>query len=477
MAISKPVNRSTLRFLTCGNVDDGKSTLIGRLLWDANLVKEDHRESVQSRQIKLANGDTHPDFASLLDGLQAEREQGITIDVAYRYFSTPRRSFIVADTPGHEQYTRNMVTGASTAHLAVLLVDVRTGLTTQTRRHALIAAKLGIRNLVLVVNKMDLIAYDKRQFEQIAEAFRLFAKTLAVDTIEVIPTSAALGYNVVHGAQSVMPWYQGSTLLDFLETIDIAAANTAPMRFSVQRVCRPDESFRGIQGTITGSAISRGQEVRIMPSGHRVVVDRIVTMDGDLARAECGRAATLVLDRPVDIARGDLITQIDHRLMTGRKFSAELVVLSNHELDPSLRYELKSSSRRQTVRLEPFEVVNLEIGNWVETSSLLSNSIVRTRLLFEQDAAFDSYDENAATGSAILIDPRTHATVAGVMITEQLDSSEYIKSENQKRVSISLPADMLSAILAHPAIEVRKHEVRLLEGVEMPNSEADSVFC
>lgn len=300
-----------LRFITCGNVDDGKSTLIGRLLWDTKMVMSDHVAGLYRKGTQASSNDNDglnlPDFSLLLDGLQAEREQGITIDVAYSYFSTANRSYIVADTPGHEQYTGNMATGASTADLAIILVDARAGLQEQTRRHTMIVSLMGIRQVVLVVNKMDLVDYDRAAFQAIDEAFRAFVADLPLNTITVIPTSAPQGENVTIPGTARMPWYSGPTLLDALETAEIRNDEAGDFRLSVQRVSRPDESFRGYQGTVTGGIIAVGDPVTVAPQGLPATISRIVTFDGDKAVARTGDAVTLVLDRQIDIARGDMI--------------------------------------------------------------------------------------------------------------------------------------------------------------------------
>ncbi len=310
-----------LRLITCGSVDDGKSTLIGRLLWDTKAVKEDQAATL-ARDSGSQNDLGLPDFALLLDGLQAEREQGITIDVAYRYFSTDRRSFIVADTPGHEQYTRNMATGASTADLAILLADARAGLLEQTRRHATIATLMGIRQFVLAVNKIDLVHYDKAVFDRISHEFREFALSLGVRQITAIPMSALKGENVVYSAEASMPWYDGPTLVEALELATVRSTQAGGFRLPVQRVVRPGESFRGYQGTVAGGSVKPGDSVVVLPSGTVANVSRIVTFDLVRNAAVAGDAITLVLDRQVDVARGDVIVALDGQPMTGHHFDA-----------------------------------------------------------------------------------------------------------------------------------------------------------
>ena len=314
-----------LRLITCGSVDDGKSTLIGRLLWDTKAVKEDQAATLQRDSNGKQNDLGLPDFALLLDGLQAEREQGITIDVAYRYFSTDKRSFIVADTPGHEQYTRNMATGASTADLAVLLVDARVGLLEQTRRHATIATLMGIKQFVLAVNKIDLTDYDRARFEEINHEFRELALSLGVRQVTAIPVSALKGENVVYDGRASMPWYDGPTLIEVLELATTRSAQTVGFRLPVQRVSRPGESFRGYQGTVAGGSVKPGDSVVILPSGMVANVTKIVTFDLVRNAAVAGDAITLVLDRQVDVSRGDMIVAIDSQPLTGLAFDAQLV--------------------------------------------------------------------------------------------------------------------------------------------------------
>ncbi|EJL56326.1 sulfate adenylyltransferase, large subunit, partial [Rhizobium sp. CF122] len=334
-----------LRLITCGSVDDGKSTLIGRLLWDTKAVKEDQAATLQRDSTGKQNDLGLPDFALLLDGLQAEREQGITIDVAYRYFSTDKRSFIVADTPGHEQYTRNMATGASTADLAILLVDARAGILEQTRRHATIASLLGIKQFVLAVNKIDLTNYDRSGFEKITHEFREFALSLGVKQITAIPMSALKGENVVYSGEASMPWYAGPTLVETLELATVRSSQATGFRFSVQRVSRPGESFRGYQGTVAGGSVKPGDSVMILPSGMVANVSKIVTFDLVRNAAVAGDAITLVLDRQVDVARGDMIVSIDSQPQVGLSFDAQIVALQPEGIEAGKRYWLKSGSR------------------------------------------------------------------------------------------------------------------------------------
>ncbi len=446
-----------LRLITCGSVDDGKSTLIGRLLWDTKAVKEDqaatlHRDSGKQNDLGL------PDFALLLDGLQAEREQGITIDVAYRYFATDRRAFIVADTPGHEQYTRNMATGASTADLAVLLVDARTGILEQTRRHATIAALMGIRQFVLAVNKIDLTNYDKAGFELIAHEFRDFASDLGIKQITAIPMSALKGENVVLSGKASMPWYEGPTLVETLELATVRSAQSGGFRFPVQRVSRPGESFRGYQGTVAGGSVKPGDSVVILPSGMVANVKQIVTFDLVRNAAVAGDAVTLVLDRQVDVSRGDMIASIEAQPQTGLAFDAQIVALQPGGIEAGKRYWLKSGSRRQRVSVQPVSQLNLKEGEWqAHETSLPMNAIGKVRLSFDETAIFDSYEQNRATGSFILIDPDTNNTVAGGMISAK--RSVGATEEQGDRVILSLPAGLAEKLLASELLVSHRDEI------------------
>lgn len=454
-------NARPLRLITCGSVDDGKSTLIGRLLWDTKAVKEDQAAALKGQKSIQQNELGLPDFALLLDGLQAEREQGITIDVAYRYFSTDKRSFIVADTPGHEQYTRNMATGASTADLAVLLVDARAGLLEQTRRHATIASLMGIRQFVLAVNKIDLVDYDRSIFEHITAEFRQLALSLGVTNVTSIPVSALLGENVVHSGRTSMPWYSGPPLIEALELATQRTAQAVGFRLPVQRVSRPNESFRGYQGTVAGGSVKPGDSVVILPSGTVANVRQIVTFDLVRNAAVAGDAITLVLDRPVDVARGDMIASVDAAPVSGLAFDAKLVALSEDAIAPGKRYWLKSSSRRQRVRVEPQLVLDLKSGQWSQTDSLPLNAIGKVHLAFDETAIFDPYEANRQTGAFILIDPDTNNTVAGGMITAKSGRIDGIGSGGKDRVLISLPADVADEMLASKAFATLRDQIEI----------------
>ncbi|MEZ2220525.1 sulfate adenylyltransferase subunit CysN [Rhizobium sp. RCC_161_2] len=449
-----------LRLITCGSVDDGKSTLIGRLLWDTKAVKEDQAATLQRDSTGKQNDLGLPDFALLLDGLQAEREQGITIDVAYRYFSTDNRSFIVADTPGHEQYTRNMATGASTADLAILLIDARLGILEQTRRHATIASLLGIKQFVLAVNKIDLTNYDRAGFEKIAHDFREFALSLGVKQITAIPMSALKGENVVYSGQASMPWYNGPTLVETLELATVRSAQSVGFRLSVQRVSRPGESFRGYQGTVAGGSVKPGDSVMILPSGMVANVSKIVTFDLVRNAAVAGDAITLVLDRQVDVSRGDMIVAIDSQPQSGLAFDAQIVALQPEGIEPGKRYWLKSGSRRQRVQVQPIAQLELKTGAWAPAQALWMNAIGKVRLSFDEAAVFDPYDQNRSTGSFILIDPDSNNTIAGGMITGKRTDLGGIHKEGQ-RVLLSLPADLADQIMASELFASRRDETEV----------------
>jgi sulfate adenylyltransferase subunit 1 len=449
-----------LRLITCGSVDDGKSTLIGRLLWDTKAVKEDQAATLRRDSTGKQNDLGLPDFALLLDGLQAEREQGITIDVAYRYFSTDKRSFIVADTPGHEQYTRNMATGASTADLAILLVDSRAGILEQTRRHATIASLLGIKQFVLAVNKIDLTNYDRAGFEKITHEFREFALSLGVKQIVAIPMSALKGENVVYSGQASMPWYTGPTLVETLEHATVRSGQTTGFRFSVQRVSRPGESFRGYQGTVAGGSVKPGDSVMILPSGMVANVSKIVTFDLVRNAAVPGDAITLVLDRQVDVARGDMIVSIDSQPQTGINFDAQIVALQPEGVESGKRYWLKSGSRRQRVQVQPLAQLELKSGAWAPAERLYMNAIGKVRLSFDEAAIFDPYEQNRATGSFILIDPETNNTIAGGMVTGKRSELGGIHGSDA-RVILSLPADLAEQIMASELFASRRHETEV----------------
>jgi bifunctional enzyme CysN/CysC len=420
-AAAVPVERRTtglLRFLTCGSVDDGKSTLIGRLLFDCRLLQEDQLAGLVADSSRF--GTTAPgelDFALLVDGLEAEREQGITIDVAYRYFSTARRSFIVADAPGHEQYTRNMATAASTAELAVLLVDARKGLLTQTFRHSTIASLMGIRHIVLAVNKMDTVACDQKIFDDIATAYRKRAAEIGITEVVCIPVSALRGDNVA-SPSTAMPWYSGPTLLAHLEAADISSDRAAkPFRMPVQWVNRPDQNFRGYSGTIVGGVVRPGDRVVVLPSGQTTQVARIVTSDGDLDAAAAGAAVTLVVRDQIDIGRGDVIAAEAARPMLAEQFAAHIIWMDDHALMPGRSYLFAAGTSVTHGQVTELKYkVNVNTLEHVAAKHLDLNEIGFCNIALDRPIAFDAYVDNRDMGGFILIDRLTNATVACGMI-------------------------------------------------------------
>lgn len=406
-------SKGLLRFITCGSVDDGKSTLIGRLLHDTRLLFDDQLAalSADSRRHGTQNGEI--DYALLVDGLAAEREQGITIDVAYRYFGTERRKFIVADCPGHEQYTRNMATGASTADLAVVLVDARKGLLTQTRRHTYIAALLGIRHVLLAVNKMDLVGYDQSVFETIAGEYRELAAQHGIAQVAAIPLSALRGDNLLQRSQA-MPWYRGISVLEHLETVDVARAEAdIGLRLPVQWVNRPDQNFRGFAGTVAAGEVRPGDEIVVLPSGRRSKIARIVAADGDLAVAGVGQAVTLTLDDELDISRGDVIASAAAPAQVADQFAAHLLWMGERPLLPGRPYWLKIGTR--TVSATVTEIkhkIDVNTQAQLAAKHLELNEVAYCNLNLDQPVAFEAYRDNRTLGGFILIDREDNATVA-----------------------------------------------------------------
>ena len=409
--------KSLLRFITCGSVDDGKSTLIGRLLWDSKMVFEDQLAALEADSKKVGTQGGAIDYALLLDGLQAEREQGITIDVAYRFFSTDRRKFIVADTPGHEQYTRNMVTGASTAQVAVILVDARKGLLTQTRRHSYLVSLVGIRHVMLAINKMDLIDFDRERYESIIRDYEEFAATLGFASITAIPISALNGDNIIEKSANT-PWYHGPTLMNYLETVQVENdAQEQPFRLPVQWVNRPHLDFRGFCGTIAAGIIHPGDEVRVASSGRTSRVARIVTMNGDLVEAVAGQAVTLTLTSEIDISRGDMLAATDAPPRLSRHPEAHLVWMHDEPLQPGKVYLVKTASAVTPGRVTRVQfAVDVNSLEQKQVPTLGLNGIGVVRLELDRPVALDTYRQNRETGSFILIDRFTNATVAAGMV-------------------------------------------------------------
>jgi bifunctional enzyme CysN/CysC len=415
--LAEQTDKGLLRFLTCGSVDDGKSTLIGRLLYDSQLILDDQLASLRQESRNRTTGEEGIDFSLLVDGLTAEREQGITIDVAYRFFSTARRKFIVADTPGHEQYTRNMATGASNADVALVLVDARKGLLTQTRRHSFILSLIGVKHVVLVVNKIDLVDYDPDVFNAIESAYRSFAGTLGFSTLQAIPVSALRGDNIL-SASAATPWYAGPQLVPYLEEIEVGRDRTAtPLRFPVQWVNRASHEFRGFSGTVAAGVVKIGDDVLVAASRKPARISRIVTMDGDLSEAIAGEAVTLVLDREIDVSRGDVLTRPGETPDFSTQFQARLVWMAEEPAFPGRSYLLKIGTQ-----LVPASITSLKFRtnvNSLEQSAaktLELNEVGTVTIAADKPVAFDSYDSSSATGSFILIDRMSNATLgAGVI--------------------------------------------------------------
>ena len=420
--------RSLLRFLTCGSVDDGKSTLIGRLLYDAKLLLDDQRAALETEASDAGAQGMRIDFASLLDGLSAEREQGITIDVAYRFFATGKRKFIVADTPGHEQYTRNMVTGASTADLAVILIDARKGVLTQTRRHSYIVHLLGIRHIVLAVNKMDLVGYERDGFDAVVKDYADFARQMGIPGFTAIPISGRNGDNIVTRSEA-MPWYAGPTLIEHLEAVEVDVETDAakPFRMPVQWVNRANQDFRGLTGTIPGGVVRPNDRVRILPSGRTSRVARIVTLDGDLELARAGQSVTITLTDDIDCARGDVLAAADAPLQVSDQFEASLVWLDDAPLLPGRRYLLQSASGLVGAAITQIKhAVELETLGNACARTLDSNQIAVVTLRLERAIPFAAYAECHTLGSFILIDREHHRTLAGGMFHFSLRRADNV---------------------------------------------------
>jgi bifunctional enzyme CysN/CysC len=423
--------KTLLRFITCGSVDDGKSTLIGRLLHDAKLIFDDHMAAITRASRKHGTTGEEVDLALLVDGLEAEREQGITIDVAYRFFTTKRRAFIVADTPGHEQYTRNMATGASTAELAILLVDARKGLLTQTRRHATICSLLGIRHVVLAVNKIDLVPDAEAVFRAITLDFAAFARGLRFADLVTIPVSARFGDNVSERS-ALTPWYVGPTLLEHLESVEVAAdRESLPFRFPVQWVNRPNLDFRGLAGTVASGAVVPGDRVLVASTGRSVEVERIVTFDGDLPRAKAGQAVTLVLAEEVDVARGDVLARPDARPEVADQFQAHLVWMADEPMLPGRGYLLRCGTKLVPARVTAVKHrLDVNTGGRESAAKLGLNDIGVVTVATAQPIAFDAYVDNRATGAFVLIDRGTNATVGAGMIDHALRRATNIHRQD-----------------------------------------------
>lgn len=424
-------DKSLLRFITCGSVDDGKSTLIGRLLWDSKLIFEDQLAALEADSKKVGTQGGEIDYALLLDGLQAEREQGITIDVAYRFFSTDKRKFIVADTPGHEQYTRNMATGASNADVAVILVDGRKGILTQTKRHSYIVSLVGIKKIVVAVNKMDLVDYSQEKFDAIEEAYRDFAKDLGFEEITCVPISALKGDNIIETSPQTH-WYHGPTLMSYLETVQVSSGlKEKPFRMPVQWVNRPNLDFRGFSGTIEAGSIKPGDEIAIPASGQTSTVDKIVTMDGDLEEAVAGQAVTITLNDEIDISRGDMLVEPKARPDFADQFEAKVVWMHDEALLPGRSYLIKFGSQTAGAQVSALKYkVNVNTLEHTAAKTLDLNEVGVCNIALDRNVAFDPYSDSPGTGRFILIDRYTNATVGVGMIDFALRRASNVHWQN-----------------------------------------------
>ncbi len=415
-------HKELLRFLTCGSVDDGKSTLIGRLLHDSKMIYEDQLDAIKSDSSKHGTTGEKIDLALLVDGLQAEREQGITIDVAYRYFSTAKRKFIIADTPGHEQYTRNMATGASTCDLAIILIDARHGVMTQTRRHSYIASLLGIKHVVVAVNKMDLVDFDQSIYESIKSDYLKFSENLIDQEYFFVPMSALEGDNVV-GLSDKTPWYEGQSLMQILESVKIDGdKNTQDFRFPVQYVNRPNLDFRGFCGTVASGVVKKGDALKALPSGKVSKVKDIVTYDGSLNEAFVDQAVTILLEDEIDVSRGDMLVKADVTLDVTQQLSAHLVWMTEAALQPGKQYLFKfatKSTSGQVINIAHRIDVNTQALTKVAQAEL--NDIVKVDVQLEQPVVVDPYQSNRSTGAFIVVDRLTNGTVgAGMVVSTQV---------------------------------------------------------
>ncbi|MXP51229.1 sulfate adenylyltransferase subunit CysN [Pantoea sp. SoEX] len=421
-------DKDLLRFLTCGNVDDGKSTLIGRLLHDCCYIHEDQLSLLYNDSKRYSIQGEKLNLALLVDGLQAEREQGITIDVAYRYFSTAKRNFIIADTPGHDQYTRNMVTGASTCQLAIILIDARKGIVAQTRRHSFISTLLNIKQLIVAVNKMDLINYDFDIFNKIKKDYIDFSIKLPKDLkVDFVPISALRGDNVV-SRSTIMTWYNGNTLLDILENTDLhKVINDQPMRFPVQYINRFNTDFRGYCGTVASGNITMGQSIKVLPSGLESSIARIVTFDGDLNRATVGQAITLILKDEIDISRGDLILDVDDNIKPVNSAFVTIVWMSEKPMKVNQSYYIKIASKIVVINVEKIiHQINMNSMEKYKVNNLILNSIGLVKINFEEPVIIDTFKENKVTGGLIFIDRISNSTMgAGMIYEKKIDVKNY----------------------------------------------------
>ena len=441
--LSQHERKELLRFLTCGNVDDGKSTLIGRLLHDSKMIYEDHMEAITRDSKKSGTTGEEVDLALLVDGLQAEREQGITIDVAYRYFSTAKRKFIIADTPGHEQYTRNMATGASTCDLAIILIDARYGVQTQTKRHSFIASLLGIKHIVVAVNKMDLMDFDQTVYDKIREDYLQFASGLELldgDKVQFVPMSALKGDNVVNRSER-SPWYTGPSLMEILETVEIASdRNTTDLRFPVQLVTRPNLNFRGFAGTIASGVVRKGDELTVLPSGKGSRVKSIVTFDGELEEAGPGQAVTL--EDEIDISRGDMLCHADNRPLIGDQFEATLVWMAEQPMQPGRKYDIKRATSYSPASFTRIQHrIDVNTLEQQPAAELALNEIGRVQVALERPIAFDDYQSNHTSGAFIVIDRMTNGTVGAGMIVAKAQGNQNSSGSQHGRFAHVTPQE------------------------------------
>mgnify|MGYP003385166549 CR=1 FL=1 len=412
-------NKDMLRFLTCGNVDDGKSTLIGRLLHDSKLIFEDYMDAIKADSKKYNTTDGEFDLALLVDGLQSEREQGITIDVAYRYFATEKRKFIIADCPGHEQYTRNMATGASNCDLAIVMIDARYGVQTQTKRHSYIASLLGIKHIIVAVNKMDLVGYSQDEYKKIKDEYRKFANDLNIPDVRFVPISALKGDNVVNRSES-MDWYPGATLMGLLDTVKIDSDKNFDMfRMPVQYVTRPNLDFRGFCGTICGGIINVGDMITALPSGKTSSVKAIVTADGELQSAHVGQAVTITLSDEIDVSRGDVIVRSNQPAVVSDKFEATIVWMADSALQPGKEYEFKIGSKNTYGRIDNINYrIDVNTLEHIQEDEMKLNEISSCNIVVNSPVVIDKYDDIEGTGSFIIIDRLTNVTVGAGMISK-----------------------------------------------------------
>ena len=428
--LDKDEQKDLLRFLTAGSVDDGKSTLIGRLLFDSKKLYEDQLDALERDSKRMGNAGEHIDYALLLDGLKAEREQGITIDVAYRYFSTNNRKFIIADTPGHEQYTRNMITGGSTANAAVILVDARTGVITQTRRHSYLISLLGIKHIVLAVNKMDLVDYSKEVFDKIVAEYKEFISGLNIPDVTCIPLSALEGDNVVEKSEKT-PWYEGKSLLDYLETVPIDLdRNYNDFRYPVQYVLRPNLDFRGFCGKVASGVIRKGDEIMALPSRKTSRVKNIVTYEGELEEAFPPLCVTITLEDEIDISRGEMLVKPDNLPTESRNFEAMLVWMDEEQMDVNKQFYIKQTTNTTRARIDNIKYkVDVNTMEKSNVDKLSLNEIGRVVFTTGKELFFDPYSENKQTGAFILIDPITNNTSAVGMIIGNVDAKDLVKDD------------------------------------------------